>query len=403
MDSSRGNPTNPTKPDELSILRGQSSEKVRRHNLSVVLTLVHRTAVLARSDITRITRLNRSTVSALVGELVERKLVVETDPDPRRQVGRPSSGVEPHPAPVAIAINPEIDAVTIGVVGLGGKVLKRIRFETEAPPTVRETVRISAAIIEGMRSELEASHRVVGIGIAVPGLVRTSDGVVRLAPHLKWEDQPLAALMSDATGYAVSAANDASLGISAERIFGAGRGVTDLVYLNGGASGIGGGIIAGGVTLRGAAGYAGEFGHTLVNSAGPKDVVGLAGSLETEVNRAALLAAVGLATADAERLETVLLESTSPAVAAEVRRQLSFLSVALGNAVNLLNPQLVILGGFLASLDAADPGYLQGLVEASSLHVNYEGLNIRRAELGSNLLMIGAAELAFQGLLADPT
>lgn len=390
-------------PGELSILRGQSSERVRQHNLSVVLTLVHRSAALARSDITRITRLNRSTVSALVGELVERRLVVETDPDSRRQVGRPSAGVEPHPAPVAIAINPEIDAVTIGVVGLGGRVLKRIRFETETPPSVRETVRISAAVIEGIRSELEASHRVVGIGIAVPGLVRTSDGVVRLAPHLRWEEEPLAAMVCEATGFVTSVANDASLGISAERVFGSGRGVTDLVYLNGGASGIGGGIIAGGVTLRGTAGYAGEFGHTLVNSAGPKDVVGSAGSLETEVNRAALLAAVGLATADAEQLETALLESDSPSVADEVRRQLSFLSVALGNAVNLLNPQLVILGGFLATLDAAAPGYLQGLVEANSLRASYEGLSIRRAELGSNLLMIGAAELAFQPLLANPT
>jgi predicted NBD/HSP70 family sugar kinase len=75
-------------------------------------------------------------------------------------------------------------------------------------------------------------------------------------------------MLTDATGYPVVAANDASLGALAESTFGSGRDVTDLIYLNGGASGIGGGVIAGGVSLAGIAGYAGEFGHTLVNSTG---------------------------------------------------------------------------------------------------------------------------------------
>lgn len=382
---------------------GQSSEKVRQHNLSVVLTLVHQDASLTRSDITRATRLNRSTVSALVGELVERQLIIETDPDSRKQVGRPSPGVEPHPGPVALAINPEVDAITVGAVGLGGRVLKTVRFDLDAPPTVAETVAISATMVADLRTELGPDKRIVGVGIAVPGLVRRSDGVVRLAPHLRWVDEPLTELMGDATGYPVSMANDAMLGINAERIFGAGRGISDLIYLNGGASGIGGGIIAGGVTLRGSAGYAGEFGHTLVNSAGPKDAVGLTGSLETEVNRAALLRVLGLASADSDSLERALLCSEHSAVAAEVRRQLEFLSIALCNAVNMLNPRLIILGGFLASLDAAAPGFLQGLVESNSLQASVEGITISRASLGSALLMIGAADLAFQPLLTDPT
>jgi predicted NBD/HSP70 family sugar kinase len=76
--------------------------------------------------------------------------------------------------------------------------------------------------------------------------------------------------------YPVVAANDASLVALAESTFGAGRDVTDLIYINGGASGIGGGVISGGVSLVGIAGYAGEFGHTLVNSAGVICSCGLA-------------------------------------------------------------------------------------------------------------------------------
>ena len=82
--------------------------------------------------------------------------------------------------------------------------------------------------------------------MAVPGQVRADDGLVRLAPHLGWVDDPFTARLAARTGLAVAAANDASLGVRAESTFGAGRDIQDVVYLNGGASGIGGGVIVGG-------------------------------------------------------------------------------------------------------------------------------------------------------------
>ena len=247
---------------------GNNNDHVRRHNLSAVLGLAHRTGGLSRAQLTKVTGLNRSTVADLVGELVERQLVVEVGPDSSGHVGRPSPIVRPNPRAVALAVNPEVDAVTVGVVGLGGTVLKRVRCPTPQRTRAKEAVTICAAVIEAMRADLDTRYRTVGIGVAVPGLVREHDGLVRLAPHLGWVDEPLAQMLTDATGYPVVAANDASLGALAESTFGSGRDVTDLIYLNGGASGIGGGVIAGGVSLAGIAGYAGEFGHTLVNSTG---------------------------------------------------------------------------------------------------------------------------------------
>lgn len=381
--------------------RGNSNDNVRRHNLSVVLGLVHHRRGLSRSQLTRETGLNRSTIAALVAELVERELVVESGADPSNQVGRPSPLVSPSGATVGITINPEVDAITIGVVGLGGVVLERIRQVTDGPPSVEEAVRISAAVLSGLRAQLDG-YRTVGIGVAVPGLVRTEDGLVRLAPHLGWRDEPLAALLSDATGYPVKAANDAHLGVMAESTFGAGRGLTDLIYLNGGASGIGGGIIAGGQPVGGMAGYAGELGHTLVNSAGITCHCGAIGCLETEVRRERLLDVLGLTEADADDFESALTASESPAVTTEVRRQLDFLAITLRNAINMLNPQLIVLGGFLGSLSARDPEHLDRVLAEQPLIASREGVRVTRAELGSDLLMIGAAELAFEALLADP-
>jgi predicted NBD/HSP70 family sugar kinase len=200
----------------------------------------------------------------------------------------------------------------------------------------------------------------------------------------------------------VVAGNDASLGANAESLFGAGRGVRDLIYLNGGASGIGGGVIADGTPLRGVGGYAGEFGHTLVTNGDAEDAAGSRGSLETQVNRDRLVEVLGLRRPDPDQLEAALVASRAPEVRAEVRRQLDFLGIALRNALDIVNPELIVLGGFLGALFAADGEYLTSQVAWQTLAPVFASVRMVRAQLGSDILMIGAAELVFAPLLANP-
>lgn len=374
----------------------------RRNNLALIATLVHHHGVLSRAELTRRTGLNRSTVGTLVGQLVALGLVYEAAPSGEAQVGRPSPDVRPDPSTAALAVNPEVDAVTIGLVSLGGKVQKKIRFATERIPTAKEAVNIAAAVIAGMRTELDASYRIVGIGLAVPGLVNRADGVVRHAPHLGWRDQPVARMMGEATGYPCLADNDASLGAEAELIFGAGAGRGNLVYLNGGASGIGGGVIADGALLRGSAGYAGELGHTFVRTDGKICHCGASGCLETEVSQSRLFDLAGLGGGDASQLEAALRSKVSAELAAEVARQLGYLGITLRNAVNTFNPDAIVLDGFLGILHALSPDTLDGLIRTQALDEAAGRARIYRAALGSDLMMIGAAELAFTRLLADP-
>jgi predicted NBD/HSP70 family sugar kinase len=364
---------------------------------------VHQSRGVPRSQLTRSTGLNRSTIAALVGELVERELLVEAEPDASNQVGRPSPLALPGPRAIAFAVNPEIDAITVGVVGLGATVLRRLRRPLPESPTVTQAVNVTAEIVAELRRDFGADHTILGIGAAIPGLVRARDGVVRLAPHLHWIDEPFAAELERATGLPVFAANDANLGTRAESIFGAGRGVADLVYLNGGASGIGGGIISGGRALTGVEGYAGEFGHTLVATGGELCHCGAVGCLETEVRRDRLVALTGLVDVDSDELESALLGASSVQVRAEVLRQLDFLGVALRNAVNILNPSTIILGGFLGSLYAVAPERLDELLASQPLRASSEVVSVVRSELGANRLMIGAAELAFASVLEDPS
>lgn len=390
------------------VQRGNNLDDVRRNNLAVVLRLAHVQGRLSRAEVTRSTGLNRSTVAGLVAELVSLGLVEEQEPGTTHHAGRPSPMIVPREDVVAIAINPEVDAVTIGLVSLSGKVLKRIRYGTTHIPSPEEVVNIVGAVVAGMRGELDSSFRTVGVGVAVPGLVRERDGEVVVAPHLEWQNIPLSTMLSTVLDLPVVVANDASTGLIAESTFGAGRAGSNHIYLNGGPSGIGGGIAIGNTLLAGASGFAGEFGHTLVNSAGSHCHCGRSGCLETEVRQAPLLAALGLDGADSEKLDEALLGQFTreggpePELLALVHGQVDFLTEALCSVVNVFNPELVILGGFLGTLYATNPGRLESAVRSMAMLGPRDDVRFARAELGLDILLVGAAQRAFASVLADP-
>jgi predicted NBD/HSP70 family sugar kinase len=362
---------------------GTSTDDVRRRNLSGVLVLVHRHRGMSRAELTRRTGLSRSTVKDLVEELVEHGLVEEAQPAASTQVGRPSPVVRPQSRRLAIAVNPEIDSVTIGLVGLGGSVLEVTRRTTTGIPTVEQTVALAAETIQTMRRQLGPDRDVTAIGVAVPGLVHAAGSMVRLAPNLGWQDAPIGQLLSAATELPVLAANDANLGAVAEHIFGRHVNAEHMIYVNGGAGGIGAGVVVAGNLLDGVAGYAGELGHTYVGGMGLCHC-GRVGCLETEVSQSQTYA------------------GDSSLVAKTVERQAQYLGIALGNAVNMLNPGLIVLGGFLQAFPSLAGDVLNDAVARHSLRAPHHLVRIVSASLGSQTLMIGAAELAFTPLLADP-
>lgn len=382
--------------------RGGTFDGVHRRNLSKVLRLVHFDGPMSRARLTALTALNRSTVATLVAELVDLGLVLEQAPDPTKRVGRPSPVVAPDPDVLAIAVNPEVDAITIAAVGLDGRIPVRERVEVDHLPSPEETAELVAATRDRWVAGVLRRARLVGVGLAVPGLVRASDGLVRWAPHLEWTDAPLRALVEDATGLPVAVGNDASLGAHAEHLFGAGRGVDDLVYLNGGASGIGGGLVVHGLLVGGTGGYAGEFGQNRPGIASAEDRRAEGGVLEDEVSRARLVDVVGLANVDEPTLARALAASAAPEVAEELGRQRRILATALANAINVLNPSLVVLGGFLATIAESDPADLERTVASQTVAAAFEEVAIRVAALGEDRLMIGAAEAALAPLLEDP-
>ena len=382
---------------------GRTVVSVRRDNLGAILEIVHRDGAHSRAELTDRTGLNRSTVADLVGTLVDEGLVEEGSPEPSRRVGRPSPVVRAARTVAVLAVNPEVDAVEFAAVGLDQGILATARIVSDHLITPEETAALAAEVLTTWRDAELAGVDVIGVGIAVPGLVRAEDGLVRTAPHLGWRDAPLREQVSASTGLPVVVGNDATLGAIAEHLFGAARGVDHVVYLNGGASGIGGGIIAGGAPLTGAGGFAGEFGQNRPSLVDPADRQAPGGTLEDEIGRTRLLAAAGLAAADDDALAEAIAAATAGPLHDEAARQRRILATALANVANVLNPTMVVLGGFLAGLAVPDADALLAAVRAQAMPGCADGLRISPAALGGRRLLIGAAEAAFAPLLADPS
>src|SRR5450759_78175 len=129
-----------------------TTEQLRRNNLSNILGLVHQSGPLSRAQLTRRTGLNRSTVGAVVADLADLRLVYEGIPERSAKAGRPSPVVHVDRGTGAIAVNPEVDAVHVGLVGLGGRVLEQVRVETANTPSAEQVVELATTAIADLLS-----------------------------------------------------------------------------------------------------------------------------------------------------------------------------------------------------------------------------------------------------------
>lgn len=383
--------------------RGRNREDLREHNLSAIAGLLHKFGTLSRAQLTSSTGLNRTTISNLVSELKDLGLVYESQSAGPTGVGRPSVMVSLSADVVAFAVNTALDATTVGVVNLLGQVLVKARRPNPANLTPTMAVQIANDLIIHLRAKLSPGTRIIGIGVAIPGQVRVAEGLVRFAPAFKWINAPFGPMLNKLSNLPVFLDNDASLGCLAERTLGSARKYSNIVYLFGGTNGVGGGVVIDGLQLRGASGYASELGHIRISDSDKEDYSGLVGTLESAVRRDRLLKVLGLKTANEDELEAAVLATDSPEAMAEFHSQIDALGIGVANLVNIFNPQVVILSGFLASLFKFDNDRLLEEFRRHTLVASQEEVVVTPGKLNANLLMIGAAELPIRQIIENPS
>jgi predicted NBD/HSP70 family sugar kinase len=385
---------------------------VRRHNLSVLLYHLHVGGPMRRAELTDLTGLNRSTVAGLVAELAALGAVIQEPGQPAgggppNKAGRPSPVVRACPETVQVlAADVAVGRISMALIGLGGSVVaRRTRVVIDASPMAM--ARLLAAIGRELMNSPKAGAHVVGLGISVPGVVRGSDGNVRFAPNLGWQDAPFGELVVQALaaqglgGLPVRVGNDGDLGALAEHQRGVARGVDDLVFVEG-EVGVGCGVIVGGRPLVGAGGYAGELGHMTVRSGGRRCRCGARGCWETEIGTEAMARALGLPDSAGDDEVVALLRAGGPQRAVQLDEVAHYLGIGLANIVNLLNPRLVVLGGLLRDLYPLVAVRVGEALAGAALRAPMEQMTLAIPQFGGDAVLIGAAEFAWEATLADP-
>ncbi|HEY7010921.1 MAG TPA: ROK family transcriptional regulator [Jatrophihabitantaceae bacterium] len=383
-------------------------DAMRRHNLSLVLSQVHRDGALTRAELTARLGLSRSTIGALVSDLAELGLVQESVPSGGTRAGRPSHVVGPNPSgPFVVAVDVDVTHVTTAAIGLGGGVLARhvMQADPARPATPEHVAEQILGSVPTLRELAHMDAAPVCIGVSVPGTVDRHLGTVGFAPNLGWRDAAFGAMLTALSSphVPVVVGNDADLAVFAEHSRGGGRGCDDLVFLMG-RTGVGAGIIVNGAPLRGHDGHAGEIGHNVVDVSGPRCHCGKRGCLETYVGDNALVALAGRRRrrdSDATLVFESARDGDSRACVA-VRKVAAALGRAIAGLVNTLNPERVLLGGsFGEVLDMASEDVLAAF-DDYVLDAPGETVLLSKPVLGEDSALIGAAEVAFAQLLNDP-
>lgn len=271
--------------------------------------------------------------------------------------------------------------------------------------------RIRETVLEALQDAKVPARALAGIGVGCPGVLDLDEGVILEAPNLGWKRVPLRRLLAGWFHCRVVLANDVDAGTYAEYRFGAGRGARTLLGVFPG-TGIGGGCVYEGKLLRGRRGSAMEIGHIPIREHGRLCGCGKRGCLEALAGRLAISAEVAQAAfrgeapyvsanagSDLKKLKSGLLakavKAGDAAVERIVRDAMHLLGRAIGGVVNLLAPDVIVLGGGLVeamprlALEEVKSG-LKETAMASFL----PPLKVREADLGDEATTLGAAALA---------
>jgi predicted NBD/HSP70 family sugar kinase len=398
---------------------------VRRNNLEVVLRHLSVVGTDSRARIAARTGLTPSTVSRLVGELMDLGLVREAgadgDSSPRRPPGRPATQLELDGRHV-LALGAEINVDYIAVLGndLAGRKLHETRQPFDAVSAGPERSAVALASLCGQATATvsatadAAPVTVAGLTVAVPGLVDVASGVVTEAPNLHWAGLPLAAVLAGLPGTAgvpVSIGNDANLGALAEYRVGSRAGVRDLIYVTG-EVGIGGGVIAGGRPLLGSHGHGGEIGHMNLDPAGPRCGCGRRGCWEALIGLGALLRAADSGDAAQARVSSpeakvadvaARARAGEPGVQAALAELGHWVGAGAANLVNLFDPQAIILGGYFRQIAEWILPPAAKALRGGVLAPGAGGCELTTSTLGFTAAARGGALRVIDQVLTDPT
>jgi predicted NBD/HSP70 family sugar kinase len=371
------------------------SNPLREANRRRVVEELRRHGNLSRADLARHMGLSPTTITALVADLRARGLVVEeSERGEQAGRGRPPVLLRLDPsAGGALGIDFGHRHLRVALADLSRAVLAERATDLDVDAAADGSLDAAAAMVEDVLSEAGMDRgRIVGAGVGLPGPIDARTGTVGSSVILPgWVGLRPAEELERRLGVSVKVDNDANLGALGEVSFGAGRGLTDVLYVKV-SSGIGAGLVLGGRLYHGAVGLAGELGHVHVREHGRVCRCGNRGCLETLAATGAVLAALQDAHGPDLGVRDVLalIAVGDPGARRVVDDAGRAIGRVLADQCNGLNPAAIIVGG---ELSAAGAPLLDGIRESVDRHAQpaiAQAVKIMPGALGERAEVLGA-------------
>jgi glucokinase len=323
------------------------------------------------------------------------------------------SGAKKTNLPV-VAIDLGGSKIAAAIISPEYRILAREYHPTLASEGVDPVInRIARAVKQITATTGTTLSQTCGISIAAAGAIDHKRGMVTLSPNLPgWRDVPLGGIIQERLGSRTWLINDANAAALGEHYLGAGREVNDLIYLTVG-TGIGGAIIIDGRLYTGTCGSAGEIGHMTIDTNGPRCECGNVGCLETLASGKAMAREAVRRIGSGE--ESSLTELVNGKIANITAREVAiaarqgdplagsvinnaavYLGVGMVNLVNIFNPEMIIIGGGLASMGDLLLNPARRVVRERAFPVSSAAVRIVITELGHDAGLLGAARFAFK-------
>ena len=355
---------------------GHNTLTIKAHNLHLLLLTIQRCQPISRVRLARLTGLSTTTVTNLTGDLIGQGVLAEVGTDlaaVTEGAGRPPLALALLPASrYALGIHIGVRTIRIALGDLAANLVDQRMLAHSADESASQTLdRVAAAVTDLLAVHPEMASRLVGVGVGASGLVEYTTGINILAPNLGWRQLPLRDELARRLNLPVQVDNNVRCMALAESLFGLGKQAKALAFVYS-RVGVGAGLVVDGQVYRGTGYGAGEIGHwTILPQGGELCRCGNTGCLETLVSELAIvelarpLAPDLLDAAKQTGLDPLIAifaaaRSGHPALAQMLADRAFYMGIALANLINVLNPQLIVLGGLLDSgFDLFHPVLLQ--------------------------------------------
>lgn len=396
---------------------------VRQINLSVILHQLREHAPISRAALAERTGLNKTTVSSLVSELIEKKFVREVGLElstAGRGAGRLAMLLTLNPT-AGYIVSGEIGVDFISVICTNFAPEFIWRYKENIDPKMGQRIIVERALALLLKaSEVGRKHctKLLGVAVGVPGLIDQASGTLLFAPNLGWTNTPLRKLLQESFPAPVFVANEANMAALGEHYFGVARTFDEVLYISAGV-GLGGGIVHHGSLFSGVTGVGAEFGHMTMDPDGELCGCGNRGCWETQVSQKALFQYVRAAIQNGQssslneiggeqgnQLTVTMIVSAAEAgdaVAIQALHMLGhYLGIGIASLVNALNPDLVVIGGILSLADEFILPAIKQELHNRALEWNREATQVVIAKHGLDSCVLGGVALVYQAILAKP-